>query len=208
MHGGTIGFSSEGQGKGTKFFFELPLFFSSSALKTINDTELTSKASVSQRSTVGGKISVPERITQPSPDAFVNDHGDDIEFGLQMQARSAGSGGNAGACHLRVLLVDDSFMNRKIVRRMLDAEANVTFDISEAEDGVDAIDLLKESKSASIPFDLVLMDSIMKIKHGPETVEIFRNEFVFRGMIVGLTGNALPEDITAFTSKVRILFGF
>jgi CheY-like chemotaxis protein len=56
-------------------------------------------------------------------------------------------------------------------------------------------ELVKESIDNSIPFDLILMDSTMNNMHGPEAVRRLRQDLNFTGKIVGLTGNAHPEDI-------------
>jgi len=131
---------------------------------------------------------------------------DDVETGVLQTQRHDDSCNQATMPNIRVLLVDDSFMNRKIVRRMLDAEGCMIFDVVEADDGVEAFATIRDSMDASTPFDLVLIDSVMKVKHGPETVEDIRKELGFRGLIVGLTGNALPEDIANFKAKVWIYY--
>ena len=47
-------------------------------------------------------------------------------------------------------------------------------------------------------FDLVFIDYVMTTMNGPEAVQIMRKELKFTGGIIGVTGNALPADLTYF----------
>ena len=47
-------------------------------------------------------------------------------------------------------------------------------------------------------FDLVFIDYIMTTMNGPEEVQIMWKELKFTGGIIGVTGNALPADLTYF----------
>ncbi len=40
-----------------------------------------------------------------------------------------------------------------------------------------------------------------KVMHGPETVQVLRNQLGYRGVIIGLTGNAMSEDVSSFKSS-------
>ena len=46
--------------------------------------------------------------------------------------------------------------------------------------------------------DLVLIDYIMINMNGPEAVKKMRAELGYTGPVIGVTGNALPEDIAFF----------
>jgi CheY-like chemotaxis protein len=48
--------------------------------------------------------------------------------------------------------------------------------------------------------DAILMDYVMPRLSGPDATKELR-ERGFNGMIIGVTGNALPEDIEHFKSK-------
>eukprot|EP01035_Chromulina_nebulosa_P069568 gene69568-biopygen41157 len=54
--------------------------------------------------------------------------------------------------------------------------------------------------AAGRPVNFILMDFIMTSMHGPEAARIMREDLSYRGPIIGLTGNALPEDIDLFVS--------
>ena len=47
-------------------------------------------------------------------------------------------------------------------------------------------------------FDLVFIDFVMTTMNGPEAVQIMRRDLKFTGGIIGVTGNALPADLTYF----------
>ena len=47
-------------------------------------------------------------------------------------------------------------------------------------------------------FDLILIDYVMTSLNGPEAVQIMRKSLKFSGGIIGVTGNALPSDLTYF----------
>ena len=49
-----------------------------------------------------------------------------------------------------------------------------------------------------ISFNFVFLDYVMLNIHGPEAAFKMRNELNYQGAIIGVTGNALPEDILLF----------
>ena len=53
-------------------------------------------------------------------------------------------------------------------------------------------------KRSDMGFDLVFMDYVMTTMNGPEAVQIMRRDLKFTGGIIGVTGNALPADLTYF----------
>jgi len=72
---------------------------------------------------------------------------------------------------LNVLIVDDDFINRKLLQTLLKKNANVG-DIQEAENGSDALDKLKKDNS----INLILLDIMMPIVDGVEFLKIFRSD--------------------------------
>jgi CheY-like chemotaxis protein len=92
---------------------------------------------------------------------------------------------------MSVLLVDDTAMNRQLVRLMLGA---LDLDITEAANGAEAIRLAE-----SRPFDLILMDIRMPEIDGLEAARTIRDG---RGpnrstRIVALTADVEPENLAA-----------
>jgi CheY-like chemotaxis protein len=72
---------------------------------------------------------------------------------------------------LKVLIVDDDFINRKLLQTLLKKNATVS-EIIEAENGSDALDKLR--READI--NLILLDIMMPIVDGVEFLKIFRSD--------------------------------
>ena len=72
---------------------------------------------------------------------------------------------------LKVLLVDDDFINRKLLQTLLKKNPSVT-EIIEAENGSDALDKLKKESNVN----LILLDVMMPIVDGIEFLKIFRSD--------------------------------
>ncbi len=70
---------------------------------------------------------------------------------------------------LKVLIVDDDFINRKLLQTLLKKNPSVTGSI-EAENGSDALDKLKKDPH----INLILLDIMMPIVDGIEFLKIFR----------------------------------
>lgn len=96
----------------------------------------------------------------------------------------------------RVLVVEDSKFNRKMMTKALSAYAQ-TVDL--AEDGVEAVNAVTETISKNEPhFDVIFMDSLMPNMNGIEATKIIRKKLNFPNPIVAVTGNMLPEDVKEF----------
>ena len=72
---------------------------------------------------------------------------------------------------LKVLVVDDDFINRKLIQTLLKKNPRVT-EIIEAENGSDALDKMKKDPS----INLILLDIMMPIVDGIEFLKIFRSD--------------------------------
>jgi CheY-like chemotaxis protein len=59
---------------------------------------------------------------------------------------------------VRVLVVDDNFSNRLILREMLSSRGA---EVAEAEDGPSALDQLERARDRGIPYKLMLLDCRM-----------------------------------------------
>ena len=112
------------------------------------------------------------------------------------------------AVSLSTLVVDDSSMNRKMVCRVL--HENQQFVCEQAEDGRIAVEMVRQKicQDATIDtihppstecglqktnYDLILMDYQMPNMDGPTAIAEIR-KLGFKGIILGLTGNALQID--------------
>ena len=122
----------------------------------------------------------------------------------------------------RLLVVDDSAMNRKMLCKALKLHGYL---YTEATDGVKAVEIVKEALiNKTVTFDGILMDYIMPNMDGPTATEeirklgyiqpiigVYYTAFsmpaiilclfnVYSSTTLGVTGNALQSDIDHFTS--------
>ena len=71
---------------------------------------------------------------------------------------------------LKILIVDDDFINRKLLQVLLKKNTSV-IEVIEAENGSDALDKLKKNPS----IDLILLDVMKPIVDGVQFLKIFRS---------------------------------
>ena len=74
---------------------------------------------------------------------------------------------------LNVLVVDDDFINRKLLQTLLKKNPQVSM-VQEAENGSDALLKLKNNPD----INLILLDIVMPIVDGIEFLKIFRSDMV------------------------------
>jgi PAS domain S-box-containing protein len=87
----------------------------------------------------------------------------------------------------KILLVEDNDMNRLVASYALnDFNVNVT----EAENGLKAVELLKEHT-----YDIILMDIQMPEMNGMEATKVIRNELKIETPIIALSANAFKSEI-------------
>lgn len=87
---------------------------------------------------------------------------------------------------VKVLIVDDNVINRKVARGFL---KNYAFDLTEAESGPEAIKLVRD-----VRYDIIFMDHMMPGMDGIEAAEIIRRDCGENGTaptMVALTANAM-----------------
>ena len=99
----------------------------------------------------------------------------------------------------RALIVDDVPMNRKMLRRLLESRFDVC---TEAENGQQAVNLVREAlvETRIVKYDLITMDYQMPVLDGGTAIRHIR-QLGYQGVIVAVTGNALPEDIHLLLSS-------
>lgn len=96
-------------------------------------------------------------------------------------------------CNLKMLLVEDSAMQRKIISRRLQTQSS--WEIKDATNGEDAIALVAESvTSKSKGFDLIIVDETLSTGNsnlqGHQVVELLRRKYNQESaVIIGCTGN-------------------
>ncbi len=97
---------------------------------------------------------------------------------------------------LKVLVVDDNVINRKVARGFL---KSYEFDLDEAESGPEAIELVRKNR-----YDIIFMDHMMPMMDGIEAAEIIRRDCGENGTapaIIALTANAMEGMRDKFLSK-------
>lgn len=86
----------------------------------------------------------------------------------------------------KVLVVDDSMMNRMLASMIL-KDCGIL--VSEAADGEQAVNFLKNSTC-----NLILMDLQMPLLNGFQATEIIRKELQLNTPIIALTGNFIATE--------------
>jgi PAS domain S-box-containing protein len=89
--------------------------------------------------------------------------------------------------NISILLVEDNYLNRMVAQNSLQY---YNCQVTEVENGVEAIEILKKRK-----FDVILMDIQMPEMGGIEATEIIRNELKLSTPIIALTANAFKTEI-------------
>ena len=103
---------------------------------------------------------------------------------------------------LHVLIVDDSALNRRILRSSLQLDGRYTCE--EAVDGLEAVsrimtDVHNIEAGLHVSFDVVLMDNQMPRMNGIQATEELRR-CGYQGVIIGITGEGDHETKRQFTS--------
>ena len=220
--------SSPGEGLGSTFYFEMPVIVAPTGLRH-GEVQLAGTMSVpglsrwvERPSTLvpGTKFSTHEHrgstkifpapedgkfedVVQILPQEIVKLRylsSNDISNANQVRSSPAynlkSSSSNAYPWPLTLLVVDDASSNRKMVRRVLDKQR---FAVEEAEDGLVAVLKIKQKMERNeSPYDVILMDFMMPNMDGPTATSAIRG-LGFTGIIIGVTGNHLPEDVLRLT---------
>ncbi len=175
QHGGALSVSSEGVGKGATFCVELPLFPGKRARHPVtNDTGANAKY----------------RPTSTSPT------GPDVLSVSLDTLRTSTTTTRSIACSKKILVVDDSPFNRKMLVRLMTSKG---YECAQAEDGADAVRVYQEMTEIGHEIEFMLMDYEMPVMNGPSATKKLR-ELGCNCLIVGVTGNVLPDQVATFKS--------
>lgn len=100
----------------------------------------------------------------------------------------------------RVLVAEDALSSRKMLIRLLERAGHKTVPAANGQVAVEEIrkDLnLQKEDPQHIPIDTVLTDYEMPVLKGPDAAKQMR-ELGYEGIILGVTGNVLEEDVVFF----------
>ena len=92
---------------------------------------------------------------------------------------------------VKLLVVDDSDLTRKMLCRMVRAKG---FQVDEAEDGAVAVDKMRRGPQA---YAAILMDFVMPVMDGPTATRAIR-DMGYTAPILGVTGNGQDFDVAHF----------
>jgi CheY-like chemotaxis protein len=98
---------------------------------------------------------------------------------------------------MRLLVVDDSLLSRKMLVRLLTSKDHVC---EQAEDGEVAVQKYLEMVERGEPPEAILMDFEMPVMNGPTATARLR-ELGCACLILGVTGNVLPHDVAHFLAQ-------
>jgi CheY-like chemotaxis protein len=185
QHGGKLVVESEGLGKGVTFTAELPLFRRRPVSESMRSLASRRSRSESLNSERTSAMPMMNHISSSTSSA----HTVSIERAVAAAATAAGI---VAPC--RLLVVDDSMLNRKMMIRLLSSKDHVC---EQAEDGEAGIRKYLEMVERGEPPDAILMDYEMPVMNGPSATARLR-ELGCTCLIVGVTGNVLPHDRAFF----------
>ena len=106
---------------------------------------------------------------------------------------------------MKVLIVDDSAMMRKVVERALrQAGMNLT-EVIQANNGVEALAMLRESAGSNAAFDLIFSDINMPMMDGREFIEKRKQEGLAPNVPVVMitTEGSTPNVMRALAAGAR-----
>jgi CheY-like chemotaxis protein len=181
QHGGKLTITSEGLGKGVTFSLEMPIY-----------REPAPRASLSREHSItssAGSKSNAANVPPPLPSA-------DVEAALLAELQNQ----EALRVPLRtrhLLVVDDSPFNRKMLCRLLSTKG---YQCEQAEDGAESIKVYNAMIERGDAVDAILMDFEMPVMNGPTATAKLREQGC-TCLIIGVTGNVLPDEQEYFRSR-------
>lgn len=203
LHQGSFVATSEGCTTGCTFTLDLPFRSAQSTRGSVIDVAPETSKTNSRSASLPARSSpfIPE-TRLPSRYSAVHPHGESVgnpSFPLPDTSRDEKNDNldNEFNDAVRILIVDDSQMNRRLLNRGV---CGVYRHIGEAVDGLDAIAKFDEALAEGNPYSVILMDFSMPNMDGPTATALLR-ENKFYGPIIGVTGNALPRDVDLFIAK-------
>lgn len=95
--------------------------------------------------------------------------------------------------HLNIMVAEDNLVNQEVIKRMLRLEGfnNITM----ANNGAEAVDLVKNSYDTLNFYDIVFMDVQMPKMDGLTATKIIRNNLQFKKPIIALTAFADESNV-------------
>jgi CheY-like chemotaxis protein len=180
QHGGTLTATSAGLGQGSTFTLQLPLY--RRALPTTAELALRSQGPNHTASRLSGDLMVGFQGYRSPP------------LRSETKSPTSESTNRRHSDSHRVLVVDDAVSNRKMLVRLLKSRG---YACEQAENGQQAVDMYRDFCERNVQVETVVMDYEMPVMNGPTATRALR-ELGCDALIVGVTGNLLPEDVRFF----------
>ena len=199
QHGGTILAKSEGVGSGTEFIVEFPVYR--------ENTKALLEGGTFQDSTTAEDPQVPSMSSETIPPSPSSSSSPSLPPPpLQSSPPSSLFPPSPPMTPIkrgrRILVADDSRPNRKMLVRLLERCGHTCVAVENGSEAVKemAADMAAASSTVDhVAVDTILMDYEMPIMNGPEAARRIR-AMGYPGLIFGVTGNVLNEDIDYFKS--------
>lgn len=188
MHKGAVGVRSDGLGKGSQFFMELPMDPEAS-FKAPPIMKLRSIAA----DLLNGFGDVGKCYSRPSFNSS-NCPVHTVMKAISGAAQKPMKKPSIAPSNIKILIVDDVASCRKVHRKLVGDYCEI---VDEACDGVECVSKVEAALNNHVPYDAILLDNTMPNMSGPEAARRVR-ELGCRCKIIGVTGNARSEDILDF----------
>ena len=153
MHSGSIGASSDGEGKGALFFFELPVVEGrmSSGYGSADHCAAPQAAVPSEEPPVSPQVKRKSILAMPASEGRDPEQYRHVAMPQDLRELSLKK--------LHVFVVDDSALNRKMLMKRFEKEG---YSIAEADDGDTAVAYVQEKLSKKEPLDVITMDNVSR----------------------------------------------
>ena len=186
QHGGQLTADSDGLGLGTTFTMTLPIY---NVPQDVWNSQLVGSSSPysghdSNSTAHTGKLSPLQcSLTECNLEQLEENENEDNYDGDQLT-------------ELKILLVDDSNSNRKLLDRLLSLRGHKCDQADDGHLGVEMV-IKAEQEQDTKPYDIIFMDYEMPTMCGPDAVKEIR-EYGCDVYIIGLTGNIMADDVGYF----------
>ena len=200
MHNGSISVYSQGEGFGSTFIVDIPIIEKKSE-RQVSFLSLTSsewnQSSIHSVTTSLVNLGLP--LPLPIYPYLRDDRSapNSVKYEFMDDPRVVKSPAPRPLADMRVLVVDDAVTNRKMMVRSFTEKTKQP--VAEAGNGQDAVMQVQKALNLGIIFDLITMDFQMPVMNGPTATSKIR-ALGYKGLIFGVTGNGMKEDIDHFIS--------
>mmetsp|Transcript_3672 Transcript_3672/g.5677 ORF Transcript_3672/g.5677 Transcript_3672/m.5677 type:complete len:776 (+) Transcript_3672:225-2552(+) len=199
-HGGLLSLESSGiPGEGCAFHIDLPTADEYTVSKSTHklSCQLVDKGSSGSSTPIDDNELNSVRSKPTATNLCCQSHDDFVRYSTKKVNRivpvCSDQHEDSGIEYHTALVVDDVKTCRKMLSRVLKPYFE---NIIEKEDGVGAVEAVKES-FVKENIDMIFLDSVMPNMSGIEACKLIRT-MGFRGPIVAVTGNIVPEDVEEF----------